>query len=182
MVQSKKLYSSIALSRWNLAPGHYCVLESYSEGFLHLIDKSSAILKAGFRCLDLYRNLYKGKTQTVIDIIGSGKVASLSIKQKIDQGYSRELDVHSNIQVEFDCNNRPTHIVMSSQEFDNTDDDPTPYFQPFFVKLIAFSQNKSVGDQFNFNMGTKCLTNSQNDGFYNNHREQNFIWPTSVSY
>lgn len=88
-----------------------------------------------FKCIELFQPHIRGSTQPLTDLLASGRVASCSVNQLFyNPKLQKDIVCHSNLQVEFDDSGNPTHIVMSSQEFDVTDRDLN-FFHAYYVKL-----------------------------------------------
>jgi len=132
------LSPNCGMSRWRISRG-LCHLLSYSDKFQSITGKNAHIL-SNFVCVDLYQNQHKGKTQPILDLVGSGKVQSLCLVQLIDYNFSNEVLALSTMQIEFDENGSPNYVTMMTQEFDYNNETVSsfPLFTPLFVKLRDF--------------------------------------------
>jgi len=70
-----------AISRWSILNNGFCQLIEYSSEFVHLTAKNRMLLDSNFMCYQLYPPEFRGKTQIIIDTIGSGRISQITFQQ-----------------------------------------------------------------------------------------------------
>ena len=87
---------------------------------MNLTRKAQKELDNDFLCIFLYPPEFRGKTQILIDIIGSGRVTALTFQQLLDANQAGEGPnaVCSDVEVMFNGDGEPIQIVMRTREID----------------------------------------------------------------
>lgn len=122
----------MALTRWKITQPGICYLESFSEGFASLISHRHEHLSSCFTCVQMYTPREYSSTIKFLELLGSCRVESLSVRVPILRGTGEIIPVVSMISVEF-IDGIPQYASICMNRFDVKED--IPYWEPFDVKL-----------------------------------------------
>lgn len=174
----------MALTRWKITQPGICYLESFSEGFKSLIAHEPDFLFSCFTCVQMYTPREYSSTIKFLELLGSCRVDSLSVRVPILRGTGEIIPVVSMISVEFE-NGIPRYASICMNRFDAKDN--IPYWEPFDVKLRSMAnlwyQNQQPSPPKQRTSPTPLDSNfiqpnSTDNSFYDNNQQPNITGNT----